>query len=231
MIRAEQIVPVIKELVYHIHAEETNDISKMKALLKFDSICLDAMADMLEEKAKNGCNIFILRNFIYYHSVYARAYNFLFDSLKLFEVTSDEKAAVLKMISEVDDIDDANDIMDMINSLTAKIESKTNAPVLTLVKNEEETEDREPEKPSTESNAESVTTTKNSDVISEAKEEAKVPKIEKKAPVAKVKAEKVAEESKQETPGGLPTENIHSNDVKSDKGVNRGKGRLANKQK
>lgn len=118
MIRTSELVPVVKQLVYSIHSEETNDISEMKALLKFYRICNDTMADLLETKAKDDCNIFLLQDLFYYHSVYAKAYNFLFDSLKLTEVHGEEKEAVLQKIMGIAEIDDTHEIVEIINGLT-----------------------------------------------------------------------------------------------------------------
>lgn len=120
MIQTNKIVPIVKELVYRIHSEETDDTSKLKALLKLDRVVMDVMADMLESKA-NDCNIFILREFIYFFSVYAKAYNFLFDTLKLVEVSGEDKAAIFELISEIsDDIDDTCIITEKLNSLLDK---------------------------------------------------------------------------------------------------------------
>ncbi len=226
MIRAEQIVPVVKELVYHIHSEDTNDISKLKALLKFDSICMDTMADMLEAKAKDDCNIFLLRNFIYYHSIYAKAYNFLFDRLQLVEVASDEKAAILKMISEIDEIDDVNEIIAMIDSLTAKVKNKVENEDVKLLKEQDEKV--------IESNVESEITEKTIETVRNTTEEIKVPENKCETTTEELKTEKVNEEGNQTTVATkTPNMYIQSNKTRTDKGNNsvKGKGRATKRQK
>ncbi len=228
MIKAEQIVPVVKELVYHIHSEDTNDISKLKALLKFDRICMDTMADMLEAKAKDDCNIFLLRNFIYYHSIYTRAYNFLFDSLKLVEITSDEKAAILKMISEVDEIDDANEIIAMIDSLTAKVMNKVENEDVKLLKEQDEKV--------IESNVGTVITGNTIESITNTTGDINVLETKQETIIELAKTDKVNEEGNQVTGQvTVETPNVYIQSNKASTGKEKDsvkdKGRAAKKQK
>jgi hypothetical protein len=118
MIRTNQLVDVVKELVYTTYTD-TNEITKLKAVNKFYRIILDTAADLLEAKAKGDCNIYLLQDLILYQSIYAKAYNFLLDSMRLVEVSGEEKELVLQKISSIEEIDDTIEIMDIIDSLTA----------------------------------------------------------------------------------------------------------------
>lgn len=116
MIQTNQIVPIVKELVYHIHTDEMDDILKLRAVIKLQRIVLDSMADLLEAKSVQE-NIYLSHELFKFYAVIAKAYNFLFDTLKIAEVTNDEKAAILEMIGNMEDIEDSNEVINLINSL------------------------------------------------------------------------------------------------------------------
>lgn len=117
MIQTVNLVPVIKELVYYIHSEDSDNIQELKAVVKVQKIVMDALADLLEMKAKDECNIFMLREFIRFYAVYAKSYNFLLDTIKLTDCCNEEKALILEMIENLQDIDDGNEVVNMINNI------------------------------------------------------------------------------------------------------------------
>lgn len=141
MIQTNNVVPLIKELVYHIHSEDSDDIQELKAVVKVQKIVMDALADLLEMKAKDECNIFILRELIRYYAVYVKSYNFILDTIKLTQCSDKEKERILEMINNLNDIDDGNEVVDIINSII-DLQNQEKADSINSVKetSEEKTE-------------------------------------------------------------------------------------------
>lgn len=115
MIQTNKVVPLMKELIYHIHAEDSDNISMLKAVVKVQKVMLDAAADMLESKAYNDCNIYLLQDMIKYNAVILKAYNLLFDTMKITNISNEEKDTILSMIADMNDIDDGNEIVELLN--------------------------------------------------------------------------------------------------------------------
>lgn len=132
MIQTVKLVPVVKELVYHIHAEDSDDISMLKAVVNLQKVMLDAAADMLESKAYNDCNIYILQEMIRYNAVLAKSYNLLFDTMKITNISNEEKETILTMIEGMNDIDEGNEIVELLNQFAGVNKDETPESVQTV---------------------------------------------------------------------------------------------------
>lgn len=122
MININNLLPVVKELIYSTYSDETEDISKLKARVKFDTVVMDVLADALEAKAdkdNKGYNPYLVCNLFRWYSVFVKSYGLLLETNKLVEVSKDEKATILQLIGELTDLDEANTVIEKLNSLTA----------------------------------------------------------------------------------------------------------------
>ena len=119
MVNLNSLIPAVKNLIYSQHFEESTDINKLNALLKFDRVVMEVLAEALEAKAANDCNPFFVSNLFRWYSTYIRCFELLLQTSKLAEVSKEERNAILGMLQGLTDIEEADDIIGRLRGLPA----------------------------------------------------------------------------------------------------------------
>lgn len=132
MVNLNSLLPAVKNLIYNHQYEESTDINKLNALLKFDRVVMEVLADALESKAVNDCNLFFVSDLFRWYSTYVKCFELLIQTSKLVEVSKEEKTAILEMLRGLNDIDDVDEIISRLRGLPVSKNEDTEQSKITI---------------------------------------------------------------------------------------------------